>query len=217
MSYSEGERAPKVPSVKVCPHCAEELPDEATVCPNCYKDPALAPAWNVPRPDETSVRRLGGVFGPDGVLPTSDQVPSPVERLEPPGTHMRPSLGMYGSPYVVYLLWSVLDDVKLEDARAAWPTSRWMRTSVMRRRCVETRSCGRSARRRPSSGLARIDGELRSVRVAVTAQDLVLLESWTAPRSGHRARTLSAREHHGRRDRRRERRRGRGPAHQPDP
>jgi zinc-ribbon domain len=74
--------------VKVCPHCAEELPDEATVCPNCHKDPALAPAWNVPRPDETSRRRLGDVFGPDGVLPTSDQVPSPVERLESPGTYM---------------------------------------------------------------------------------------------------------------------------------
>jgi hypothetical protein len=31
--------------VKVCPHCAEELPDEATVCPECHKDPAVAPAW----------------------------------------------------------------------------------------------------------------------------------------------------------------------------
>jgi hypothetical protein len=69
--------------VKVCPHCAEELPDEATVCSTCHKDPALAPAWNVPRPDETSLRRLGDVFGPDRVLPTSDQVPSPFERLEP--------------------------------------------------------------------------------------------------------------------------------------
>ena len=32
-------------NVKVCPHCAEELPDEATVCPECHKDPAEAPAW----------------------------------------------------------------------------------------------------------------------------------------------------------------------------
>ena len=61
--YSYGDLAPKGPSAKVCPHCAEELPDEATVCSNCHKDPALAPAWNVPeRPDETSLRRLGDVF-----------------------------------------------------------------------------------------------------------------------------------------------------------
>jgi hypothetical protein len=82
--YSYGDPAPKVPSVKVCPHCAEELPDEATVCSNCHKDPALGPAWNVPeRPDETSLRRLGDVFGPDGVLPTSDQVPAaPTKLLE---------------------------------------------------------------------------------------------------------------------------------------
>jgi len=74
----------EVPSVKVCPHCAEELADEATVCSNCNKDPAAAPAWNVPeRPDETSLRRLGNVFGPDGVLPTSDQVPASFKGLEP--------------------------------------------------------------------------------------------------------------------------------------
>jgi zinc-ribbon domain len=35
--------------VKVCPHCAEELPDEATVCPKCHKDPAVPPAWAVAR------------------------------------------------------------------------------------------------------------------------------------------------------------------------
>jgi hypothetical protein len=90
--YSDGDPTPKVPSVKVCPHCAEELSDEATVCSNCNKDPAAAPAWNAPeRPDETSLRRLGDVFGLDGVLPTSDQVPAPFKHLEPSWTSGIPS------------------------------------------------------------------------------------------------------------------------------
>ena len=67
----------------MCLHCAEELPDEATVCSGCHKDPTMAPAWAVPRrPDEPSPR-LGDVFGPNRVLPTSDRVPAPYERLEP--------------------------------------------------------------------------------------------------------------------------------------
>jgi hypothetical protein len=90
--YSNGDPTPKGTSVKVCPFCAEELSDEATVCSKCHKDPAVAPAWSVPgRPDETSLRRLGDVFGPDGFLPTSDQVPSPFERLEPSGASRIPS------------------------------------------------------------------------------------------------------------------------------
>lgn len=72
--------------MKVCRHCAEELPDEATVCSNCHKDPAAVPAWAVSRrPDEPSPWQLGDVSGPDGVLPTSDRVPAPFKRLEPPG------------------------------------------------------------------------------------------------------------------------------------
>jgi hypothetical protein len=90
--YSDGDPTPKVPSVKVCPHCAEELSDDATVCSNCNKDPAAAPAWNVPeRPDETSLRRLGRAFGSDGILPTSDQVPAPFKDLEPSGASGIPS------------------------------------------------------------------------------------------------------------------------------
>jgi hypothetical protein len=82
--YRLGDPAPKVPSVKVCPSCAEELPDEATVCSKCHKDPAVAPARSaLGRPDEPSPWRLGDVFGPDGVLPTSDNVPAPFKRLEP--------------------------------------------------------------------------------------------------------------------------------------
>jgi hypothetical protein len=64
--------------VKVCPHCAEELADEATVCPACQKDPAVAPAWTASKPaDEPGPLRLDDVWGPNGVLPTSDRVPAP--------------------------------------------------------------------------------------------------------------------------------------------
>lgn len=63
--------------VKACPHCAEELPDEATVCSTCYKDPAVAPVWAAPKqPGEAGHSRLGNVWGPDGVLPTSERVPA---------------------------------------------------------------------------------------------------------------------------------------------
>lgn len=90
--YTHGGRTPKVLGVKVCPHCAEELPDEATVCSNCHKDPAAAPAWAVPRrPDEPSPWRLGDVFGQNRVLPTSDRVPAPYKRLEPEGSLGVPS------------------------------------------------------------------------------------------------------------------------------
>jgi hypothetical protein len=71
-------------SVKMCPHCAEELPDEATVCPTCRKDPAVAPAWAAPRPPrEAGSARLGNVWGPNGVLPTSEHVPAPYKTPEP--------------------------------------------------------------------------------------------------------------------------------------
>jgi hypothetical protein len=77
--------------VKVCPHCAEELTDEATVCPNCHKDPAVTPAWAVPkRPDEPSPR-WSDVFEPNRSPRTSDRVPAPYKRMEPEGALGVPS------------------------------------------------------------------------------------------------------------------------------
>ena len=87
---------------------------------------------------------------------------------------------MYGPPYVVYLLWSLLDDAELEDARAAMAdllADDDLRPEAAMRRSEKLRAIGSEASF--FSGLARIDGEFRSVRVAVTAQDFVLLDSWT--------------------------------------
>jgi len=87
---------------------------------------------------------------------------------------------MYGSPYPVYLLWSVLDDVELEDARAAMAdlaADDDLRLEASMRRSEKLRAIGSEASF--FSGLARIDGGFRSVRVAVTAQDFVLLDNST--------------------------------------
>ena len=81
-------------SVRVCPHCAEELADEATVCPMCHKDPTVAPEWTASKsPDEPGPLRLDDVWGPNGVLPTSDRVPSPYYKpLEQAGAGVPPKV-----------------------------------------------------------------------------------------------------------------------------
>ena len=87
---------------------------------------------------------------------------------------------MYGSPFVVYVLWSVLDAVELEDARAAMAdlaVDEDLSVEAAMRRSEKLRAIGSEASF--FSGLARIDGQFRSVRVAVTAQDFVLLDNWT--------------------------------------
>jgi hypothetical protein len=80
--------------VRVCPHFAEELADEATVCPVCHKDRTVAPAWTAPKsPDEPGPLRLDDVWGPNGVLPTSDRVPAPYYKpLEHAGAGVPPKV-----------------------------------------------------------------------------------------------------------------------------
>lgn len=65
--------------MKVCRHCAEELPDDATVCSMCGKDPAVLPGWAVPkRPDEVLPP-----WQPNRIPDPSDDIPGPYEGLEP--------------------------------------------------------------------------------------------------------------------------------------
>jgi hypothetical protein len=81
---------------------------------------------------------------------------------------------------VAYVLWGLLDDVELDDARAAMAdlaVDEDLRHEAAMRRSEKLRAIGSEATF--FSGLARIDGELRSVRVAVTARDFVLLDNWT--------------------------------------
>ena len=68
--------------MKVCPHCAEELPDGAVVCPRCNKDPRVSPEWSRSRQDATFWR----------AEPTDDPdvVPSLVEQRLASSTEQRP-------------------------------------------------------------------------------------------------------------------------------
>jgi hypothetical protein len=86
--------------------------------------------------------------------------------------------GFHGD--IAYLLWGLLQDVELEDARAAMADlagDEDLRHEAAMRRSEKLRAIGSEATF--FSGLARIDGEFRSVRVAMTAQDFVLLDEWT--------------------------------------
>jgi hypothetical protein len=88
-------------------------------------------------------------------------------------------LGYAGYGTVAYILWGVLHDVQLEDARAAMADlaeDQLLRHEAAMRRSEKLRSIGSEATF--FSGLARVDGEFRSVLVAVTAQDFVLLDNW---------------------------------------
>src|SRR5215203_604288 len=84
------------------------------------------------------------------------------------------------SGFVAYLLWSILNDIELEDARARMAdlaADRDLRQQAAMRRSEKLRAIGSEATF--FSGLARIDGEFRSILVAVTPHDFVLFDDWT--------------------------------------
>ncbi|HJU57311.1 MAG TPA: hypothetical protein VJ774_01065 [Actinomycetota bacterium] len=81
---------------------------------------------------------------------------------------------------IAYVLWGALHDAELDDARAAmaaFAADRDHRHEAAMRRSEKLQAIGSDATF--FSGLARIDGEFRSILVAVTPQDFVLLDTWT--------------------------------------
>jgi hypothetical protein len=102
----------------------------------------------------------------------------PLEGLPAEGAFGLLRFAMTGD--VAYLLWGMLHDVELEDARgtmADLAADQELRHEAAMRRSEKLRAIGSVASF--FSGLARIDGEFRSVRVAVTVEDFVLLDNWT--------------------------------------
>ena len=85
---------------------------------------------------------------------------------------------MFGN--VGYLLWGVLQEADLSRARAAMAelvADQDLRHEAAMRRSEKLRAIGSEATF--FSGLARIDDEFRSIMVAVTLRDFVLLDNWT--------------------------------------
>lgn len=79
-----------------------------------------------------------------------------------------------------HLIWDELDDAELSGVRAAIAgpvVDEDVRSEAATRRSEKLHAIGSKASF--FSGLARIDGEFRSIRVAVTAHDFVLLDNWT--------------------------------------
>jgi hypothetical protein len=83
------------------------------------------------------------------------------------------------SLFIAYLIWDMLEDDDLDYARAAMSDLAWdqdLRHQAAMHRSEKLRAIGSQATF--FSGLARIDGEFRSIQVAVTPRDFVLLDHW---------------------------------------
>ena len=94
------------------------------------------------------------------------------------GTTDTASMYLSGALNLAYVVWQ-LRDPDLGDARAvrADVEDQHLRDEAALRRDEKLRAIG--SEETFFSGLARIDGEFRSVRVAVTPQDFVVLDEWT--------------------------------------
>jgi hypothetical protein len=80
---------------------------------------------------------------------------------------------------IAFLLWDMLVDDDLDYARAAMADLAWdqdLRHQGALRRSEKLRAIGSQATF--FSGLARINGDFRSIQVAVTPRDFVLLDHW---------------------------------------
>ena len=78
---------------------------------------------------------------------------------------------------IAFVLWDMLEDDDLDDARAAsFAEDQALRHEAAIRRSEKLRAIGSEATF--FSGLARIDREFRSILLAVTPEDFVLLDNW---------------------------------------
>jgi len=176
--------------VKVCPHCAEELPDDATVCPECHKNPAEIVASAMPEashePEAWSFADARELAEPATTYSRADNGHGRID----PGLdlgrlydavlrNLVARFVFHRSPWNV-MPWNALDDDELAAVDEAFvdpAPDEDARAEAAMRRSEKLQAIGSQATF--SSGVARIDGEFSSIQVAVTSEDFVLFDGWT--------------------------------------